>query len=587
MKNFKKLTAAVALTLGVGIAAPQVGAAPIELKRDGIGDALLYPAFVGFFENWFTVQNSSNIWLQGHIRFRGAAWSSELLDFDVILSPGDVMLFRLADVDGDGRWEIDQSLDPLNFQYTSINRNCSNSDTGAVTADCMDGSFALEPSAGVVSQGLLEHNRNVGYIEFIGECELRNMTGLKMGALLTAGSNLAALGMHANSRSGVSTRLGTNCWAWSDASNNFALDTNGPGLTYGLTDFPNAASGAGFIRLPGRAFGMGYTAEAFVNFRTETHPHRVDSYRIVGTTNLDAADLAATQRNRAVIVHDQNSNAFGGGASPFGHYVYRFTVNPGPGNQVESRQDEVLMSFNNTWGPSLWDGDDYDMSGTAQTIDGQARNIYDGVGNLRPVDITGTLDDWDQFYPAAQGDTNSIAEVEEAIRIGGQQFTSFYVDNANAFGGGSELTSWYFAHFPTKYYYGQSPVFAAASERAYINGATAFLLSIAKPVNIEIWDIFENTGGNSIDDNVSPAPLIIQTTVLGQELSIFNVDSFFKSAFPNTTDYASGRVVLSLLQNDPNVGLVVQNKLSWPGLAYTFEAGANLSELTHWRAMNR
>ncbi|MCP4699947.1 MAG: hypothetical protein GY862_24315, partial [Gammaproteobacteria bacterium] len=117
MKKANKLIAAIAAAASLSPAALQAG---IQLKTDGFGDALIFPLFHGLAENYFTISNISDNFVQGHIRFRGGGWGSGLLDFDVILSPFDVFVFRLADLDGDGQWEIDQSIDPDNFAYTSL-----------------------------------------------------------------------------------------------------------------------------------------------------------------------------------------------------------------------------------------------------------------------------------------------------------------------------------------------------------------------------------------------------------------------------------------------------------------------------------
>ncbi|MCP4695458.1 MAG: hypothetical protein GY862_01215, partial [Gammaproteobacteria bacterium] len=132
MKKANKLIVAIAAAASLSPAASQ---AEIKLKPDGFGDALIFPVFHGLAENYFTISNISYDYVQGHIRFRGAGWGSGLLDFDVILAPFDIFVFRLADLDGDGQWEIDQSIDPDNFAYTSLTGSCH----GVFPADnCME-----------------------------------------------------------------------------------------------------------------------------------------------------------------------------------------------------------------------------------------------------------------------------------------------------------------------------------------------------------------------------------------------------------------------------------------------------------------
>ncbi len=465
MKRLKKsIIAAVAITL-IGLVS-SVGA--MNLKTDGMGDALLFPVFNGFVDNYFTVSNNSTDWIQAHVRFRGAEWSAELRDFDIILSPGDVFVFRLADLDGDGAWELDQSLDAENWTYTGLLQS----------NNMLESSNALEPSAGVVSDAQLVHQRRAGYVEVIGE------------AVLTGLTKTVAL-------------AGVNAWTWSDAANGFLNDR-------GLTDVPNVLSGTAFISMAGNAnLGLAYNAEAIQDFRTTGGFHRLDTY---------AADTG-------VILHIDNSLATDG------FYVYRF---------LDSNNFEQRISFNNTWGPTLADGDDLD--GTAG----------DDAMDLR------------------FGTVNSISEVEAAIVAGGQSFGSYYFDSA-------DTKSNYFVHFPTKFFYGESStLYAQTSLQGYIDRSVAALMAQGVTLGVEVWDIFEHSGGiNVASGNTSPAtPGVVESLGLGQELNLFDID-FVKSPF-NAGDvdgYTSGRVVL-------NIG-----GAPFPGLAYTFETG-DLG-IANWRSMQR
>ncbi|MBE9562559.1 MAG: hypothetical protein IMF12_06825, partial [Proteobacteria bacterium] len=106
MKRVNKLAASVAVALSLGVMSQ--ANALIELEANSTGDALLFPVYWGDsgVENYFTIMNNDDKWIQGHLRFRGAVWCGELLDMDIILSPGDVFVFRVADLDGDGFWEV-------------------------------------------------------------------------------------------------------------------------------------------------------------------------------------------------------------------------------------------------------------------------------------------------------------------------------------------------------------------------------------------------------------------------------------------------------------------------------------------------
>jgi len=158
MKKMKKLAVAVGVALSLGVASQ--ANAVMEFQHGGKGDVVLFPYYNGSegWENYYTITNDSPLWIQGHLRFRGAAWCAELRDFDIILSPGDVFVFRIADIDGDGEWELDQSLDIKNFQYTGLVEMADQGDMDLPTSHCegtdgekhwpcMDPSYGLIPEA--------------------------------------------------------------------------------------------------------------------------------------------------------------------------------------------------------------------------------------------------------------------------------------------------------------------------------------------------------------------------------------------------------------------------------------------------------
>jgi hypothetical protein len=430
MTNMKKLSVAVTLALSMGVAS-QAAHSEIILKHNGKGDALLFPVYNAYVDNYFTISNNSDKWIQGHLRFRGAAWSAELLDLDIILTHGDVLVFRVADVDGDGDWELDQSLDPNNFRYTGYLTTCKSSATQAVNdKSCMDFNKGLVSSTrnAVITDNIVDHHLKVGYIEFIGEAVLNGMDHDKMNQLLSdkPTANLAPFQTKQGNSRGVTV------WSWSDAANRFKNDQ-------GLSDVPNTLSGTAFITLPGASHGLAYNAEALVNFRTEMvnqpvfadqqylldgrrkleDAHRIDNYRFYHDTEVGVDytlddDEMKIRANRAVIVHDENVSGPGSATPyrPYGDYMLRFERTPG---SVEDRYDETLMSFQNTWGPSLVDGDDYELMGIRPTY-----------GDPQDDDFDASWKDYQ--LPYSLGVPNSVAEVEEAIRRDGQTFTAYYFD---------------------------------------------------------------------------------------------------------------------------------------------------------------
>jgi len=627
MKKMKRLSAAVALALSVGLAS-QTAQAEIILKHNGKGDALLFPVYNAYVENYFTISNNENQWIQGHIRFRGAAWSGELLDFDVILSPGDVFVFRIADVDGDGHWEIDQTMDPSNFKYTAKVSSCKHTvpDTAAPGEDqsnCMDFGTVLVPSTrnNVISDAVVDHHLKVGYIEFIGEAVLDGMTGDIMTALLSDKP-----GQYQNYQTKQANQRGVTAWSWSDAANQFANDM-------GLSDVPNALSGTAFISIPGASHGLAYNAEAFVNFRTAgkhgLQAHRIENYRMFHDpkmgmyTSIDT-DPQVIDNNRAVIVHDENVSGTGLAVpfKPYGDYVLRYENYGAVPGISEDREDEARMSFQNTWGPTLADGDDYELMGIRPTYnddpqedDFDANWLTVGAGN--------------PSY--GYGSPNSIAEIEEAIRDGGQIFTSYYFDGDMLKYSDVGLQSQYFAFFPTKVFWSELYDHYKASDfNQYLERSVMWLLSKPKPYRLEVWDNFEReactvpppeggfvspyqpgsggscaasgsaangsaANGSATTGSTNPACNTNQVpcfTFLGHELTFLSIVNV-KSSFPSISgtgldvnkDFKAGRVVFNPPE-DANNAYRNDLRQSWPALMYTFELGNDWS-LSHWRSLQR
>jgi len=557
MKKLHKLAAATAMALSLGGLSPYasaIGFVPhgMVVSSETRGDTLLFPVFYGRGENFYTISNNDNVWIQGHLRFRGAAWSGELLDMDIILSPGDVFVFRLADVDGDGHWEIDQSLDQKNFAYSGLLSDCGPgpylfSETpvaeAVVKSLCMDPDFTLIPlpqgdndvAKSGITKGLIDHQVHNGYVEFIAEGIFVNMDNNRMSELINPSNagKLAPLGQRE-----VGNALGTSLWSWVISTepqaenvitqpgfvglnlNNDTVDGNNrpppatlallntapfgapydpanPTLLRWARDVGNVLSGTAFVTLiPGYSQGIAYNAESIVNFRTDTKAHRINSYPLAG-----------------VILHTENP-----AAEPSNHaYVYGYNEQLG-GTQIGggvTASVEGRISFNNTWGPTLADGDDY----LARPADPEISVL----SRVRAVDAVGQ-DSWDTRL----GVSNSLAEVEEALRkaslrsvagagadsllpelgnlshlspapgdgtyatwgvpyvstsanpatgvvrglsptSSGQLFTGFYFDNSQfdkacdgnqrtplATCSNARLQTWYLAFAPTKFFYGES-----------------------------------------------------------------------------------------------------------------------------------
>jgi hypothetical protein len=622
MKKLHKLAAAVAVAAGIALS-PQANA--IEMETNGVGDALLFPVFAagaGLYENYFTINNSSADWIQGHLRFRGAAWSAELLDFDIILSPGDVFVFRLADVDGDGLWEVDGRLDPRNFQYTGMVFSCVGPD-GATISPCINPDNMLEPNAAGITQATTAGIANIaqqialqrswGYVEFIGEAVLQGMNDNIMNVLMSGTPGDAWV----NYVTENGNRRGTNTWRWSDAAGGFrACPANNP-CDRGLGDVPNVLSGTAFITVPGQVSGIAYNAEALIDFRTVNHPHRLDNYSRVNTLGAVAGAANLAPQN-SVILHHESAASPANGVTPFGDYVYACC------GVEENRDDEAVISYNNTWGPTLADGDDY----LPTSIPALDRSVIPGlpapansVANAAPVN-----DAFDalrvSYTPVTAGPTwarptnNSISEVEMAIRnasigqndvflpllrggvdnVRGQVFTSYYSDNdrfdkspAGQSGTGN-LNSTFLGFFPTKYFYAENRGTVRAAGRTpqdYINLSVIRMLQLAKPIAVEVWDATEKPC-TCTNAKISPARTESCDRALGQELNTWDID-WLKQSFTDAgcPTYRNGRTVIMLGTNSSPNPLAAQGVTDgYPGLLYTFDV-TNTGNLAHWRSMQK
>jgi len=625
MKKLHKLAAATAIALSLGGLSPYasaIGFVPhgMTVSSDLRGDTLLFPVFYGRGENFYTISNNSGSWVQGHLRFRGAAWSGELLDMDIILSPGDVFVFRLADIDGDGHWELDQSLDPLNFRYSGMLSNCGPGpylpsettppSTAVVKQNCMDPKFKLVPlpkvdngvNGGGITAERIDYHVHNGYIEFIGEGVFDNMDHGVMGQMIDPinASKLAAFGQRK-----VGNGLGTSLWSWvvGNSPNTDALATYNAvfpntNVVRTASDVTNGLGGTAFVTLvPGQDVGFSYNAESIVDFRTVRHQHRVDNYTPEPSVILHTEDASANPSNFTYV------------------YFYKEETKATQwGSNIGTSNQEGRISFNNTWGPTLADGDDYDVGNPEISV----------LSRLRAVQPDGR-DSWDVRFARGVNSAivapNSIAEVEEAFRkarlrsdeagdfvnlshlltpgdgtqaswgvpfsgqltptSSGQLFTGFYFDRSvfdkacsgngrtpTATCSNSQLQTWYFAYAPTKFFYGEDdrywipPVVGTADIRAnmidkllgkrgYLQGAVEQVLAIPKSFSVELWDINENT-----TSGCTTSPCVTDPNFpVYEELSVFSIANVkdklsAEGAFGNLASWDMGRLLLGVSDAD-------------------------------------
>ncbi|MCP4702246.1 MAG: hypothetical protein GY862_36110, partial [Gammaproteobacteria bacterium] len=324
----------------------------------------------------------------------------------------------------------------------------------------------------------------------------------------------------------------------------------------GLSDFPNIVSGTAFITMPGQSAGLAYNAEALADFRTPAADvsHRVDNYTRTVSARTAVHPVTGVQASTAsldgaVILHHEDA------AAPDGRYIYRFNDATG----AEGGIYEHRISWQNTRGPTMADGDDYYIASDKWLLN----------------------DDYDIFYHVP----NSIAEVEEAIRAGGQKtFAGFYFDSNALPGAGTTITSWFFALFPTMHHAAARAGFNAFSyvskPGAFLDAMVYYLANSAEKLinDVGVCDINATCGTTPSGTGGVGVP-IEQTYVssLAQELSFFDI-RFLKSHLSGVDVHRSGRV-----------RLVFDDKYSrWdePGLFYTFEVTSD-GKLAHWRRMQR
>jgi hypothetical protein len=627
MRKLNKLAAAIAVALSAGVMAPQAHAV-ISAHYDQEGDALIFPLFYGVLENYYAIYNNSNLWVQGHIRFRGAAWSGELLDMDIILSPNDVFVFHLTDMDADGHWELDQSLDPNNFMYTGhSNTTCSANvpdNTGSATTldECHDFSDVLFPTLATgsntldptlypnINDTIVADQKAYGYIEFIGEAVL-----VGCDAPPDEGCDLDIGEANDGHAGDNQDDWPINTWLWSDDDRGATRTDAHVPVAGTLDGVGNWLSGQFWIAVPGgMSTGMAGSALMFRNFRTDSGfgTHRIDDL----TYPFDSE----------VILHTDNP------AVDDAAYVYRFP---------DDDAYEEVISFNNTWGPTFADGDDYnvganavltytvlDASGAPSTTSGikvvppimlggasgnmLLQDAYQ-AGTLVGADLWDTLSAGTIYYRA-----NSVAEVDLALNKNAQSFTGHFFDgmSSNKSATASPLMTAYFAHFPTKFYRAElvrledapdlnnPPRGDYADLSHYINGMVDFLLSerAVKVYDVETWDTDENheciPGVTSI---VSPTVLDPgMTGVQGfevencqwpfrYELNLVTIQDL-KATHDSTVvqNFMEGQ--LNVFPRDNNLTPTATDDVfrqSYPGLWYSFDLELATVQLRHWLPMFR
>jgi hypothetical protein len=386
----------------------------------------------------------------------------------------------------------------------------------------------------------------------------------------------------------------------------------------------NWLSGQWYIALPGVSSGIGGAGTMFRNFRTDSGvgTHRIDNYTI-------ARQASRQWDDSEVIWHPDAATAADG------EYVYRIGDMAPTAYAPGVVEDSI--SFNNTWGPTLLDGDDYNLGAGAvlnyTVLDATVDRTTASTTNIPPMNpVAGTNIMATNAYRASQYGTvgndfyddnypdltrNSLAEVEDAINRNLQNFTGHFFDGASndKSAAGVPLSTFYFAHYPTKFFKAEAirdfiPVQTVNGVKVdyfnpqepdkglqhWINAAVDYLLDptrTGKAYNVEVWNNSEDYVCNtSVVTSTSPAVIeqrLCQHTI-PYELSLFGIADLKATQSEQTLSFTEGQVALFPLHNDLNSTVDATFQRSFPGILYQFDVELPASggiDLSHWMPMIR
>jgi hypothetical protein len=153
------------------------------------GDVLLFPYYdarsvadggLGLTDNYFSVTNTSVVWVQSHVRIRTGRCSVELLDFDILQSPKDNFVFDIYsdggitfascdantledsgftlnyDADGDGTNDCFILSSATFPAMLSLITTCGNCETGAAVGDAEALEMVRKGYVEVIQEGSIE-----------------------------------------------------------------------------------------------------------------------------------------------------------------------------------------------------------------------------------------------------------------------------------------------------------------------------------------------------------------------------------------------------------------------------------------------
>jgi hypothetical protein len=249
------------------------------------------------------------------------------------------------------------------------------------------------------------------------------------------------------------------------------------------------------------------------------------------------------------------------------------------------------------------------------------------------------IDDWDIASTGEFGKdsksvnpaVNSIAEVEEAIRVGGQYFSAYYFDEAAPgakHSASRSFKTWFFSLSPTKFFYAEGLRLAVfdRDHPEYTSAPTTLtefqvraikeLLELPKTFQVNLWDINETPWCGSRQEQLSIAACISPftaaqcggtrnaaqggdgttragalncTIVCAEELCVFSIDYLkgIPTVLADTGIFRVGRVEMETTNNNAVAvcDVAYHNRDDFPSILYNFEIGGG--DFVHWRRMIR
>jgi hypothetical protein len=516
------------LTLFLAVAAIMMMVVPagavINRTINGVGDALIFPFFDADKINYVTITNESNSWIQAHVRLRTAAHSVEGRDFPLIMSPGDMVIFEVSRIGYDDKaWRINYSMDMHNFQYVRINSSPTKS--LADLSDIRNEFMRLKPEPLVDAAGRqiyagwteteIEHNNRYGYIEVIGEAVF-GWTDINGEHFDDKALNKSAL--LDPSYQGYVGPTNTVQYITKGGNTYYEPPITNPVRGYNvLGDVPNVLTGRMYIMEGRYGTGMAYNAVALTDFRTNTPPsagvyHRVDNYYNVVRGAIDYGVIVTTE-NGALNDYPGNSASIIGTTAADRNYTYVWSDYS---NVNVYKQYEAMISANNTWGPTLADGDSYLVDGN---LPGQ--DDYDFRGNI----------------------VTSIREVEAAlnqISVRGHYF------NISDEAGVPTFQTKLILTLPTKHHVALDLTQignALGQYKRWVSWFNMMETTLAPSFHNELWDTDETFVTVETPFDISPRPEItLPPNVIPYELTILT---------PNYP-YPAGRFVLKAFEDMGN-----------------------------------